>query len=106
MVMVEDISILYAFDLGGLFAVEAFLANSIVGDTNRSEQIRYNFRLRRNTLLISMGLFFISTIPVFWSWGIHITSSSGIPLRFMIWIIPLFLPIVRRYWKKRDKPPT
>jgi len=106
MVLVEDISILYAFDLGGLFAVEALLANSIAGDVSKSEQIRHNFRTRRNTLLLSMGLFFVSTIPVFWSWRIHISNSAGIPLRFMIWIIPLFAPIVRRYLKKRGQQLT
>ena len=103
MSLVEDISIAYAFDLGGLFAVTSLLSNFISMDTNKPEQIRSHFRKRRNTSLIIMSLFFISAIPVFWSWEFHVTSGNGVPLRFIIWMIPLFLAMVRRIWGKREK---
>jgi uncharacterized membrane protein len=101
MQLVEYTSIIYAFDLGGLFAIQAFLANSILKHKDIPEQTRRSFRLRRNTLLLSTALFFISALPVFWTWSIHI-GSGGAPLRLIIWLIPLLLPSMRRFLEKRQ----
>jgi uncharacterized membrane protein len=100
--LVEYTSVIYAFDLGGLFAIQAFLANIISTDKSKTEQIRRSFRLRRNTLLLSTALFFISALPVFWTWSIHI-GGGGAPLRLIIWLIPLLLPSTRRFLEKRQK---
>jgi uncharacterized membrane protein len=102
MPLVENISIVYAFDLGGLFAIQAFLSNSIIADKTKSEQVLRTFKLRRNTLLIGMAMFFISALPIFWSWTIQISSNFGIPLRFILWFITLFMPTVRRFWEHRE----
>jgi uncharacterized membrane protein len=103
MSLVENVSIVYAFDLGGLFAIQAFFASSILSDKNKPEQVIRGFRLRRNTQLIGMALFFISALPIFWNWTIHVGSIFGIPLRFVLWILTLFMPSIRRSWEKRGK---
>ncbi len=103
MSLVENASIIYAFDLGGLFAIQAFFANSILSDKNKPEQVIRDFRLRRNTQLIGMALFFISALPIFWTWTIQVDSNFGIPLRFILWILTLFMPSIRRSWEKRGK---
>jgi uncharacterized membrane protein len=103
MSFVENASIVYAFDLGGLFAIQAFFANSILSDKNKPEQVIRDFRLRRNTQLIGMALFFISALPIFWTWTIQVDSNFGIPLRFILWILTLFMPSIRRSWEKRGK---
>jgi uncharacterized membrane protein len=100
LLLVENASIVYAFDLGGLFAVEAFFAHAILADKNRPEKVLHTFRLRRNTLLIGMALFFVSALPLFWTLTIPINSSFGIPLRLVLWITILFMPTVRRFWEK------
>jgi uncharacterized membrane protein len=97
----ENASIVYAFDLGGLFAIQTLFANSILSDKNKPEQVIRDFRLRRNTLLIGMALFFISVLPIFWTWTIQVNNNFGIPIRFILWILTLFMPLIRRFWEKR-----
>jgi uncharacterized membrane protein len=103
MSIVENVSIIYAFDLGGLFAIQAFFANSILSDKNKPEQVIRDFRLRRNTQLAGMALFFISALPIFWTWAIPVGSSFSIPLRIILWISTLFMPSIRRSWEKHGK---
>jgi uncharacterized membrane protein len=103
MSLVENASIVYAFDLGGLFAIQAFFANSVLSDKNKPEQVIRDFRLRRNTQLIGTALFFISALPIFWNWAIQVDSNFGIPLRIILWVLTLFMPSIRRFWEKRVK---
>ena len=94
----EYVSILYAFDLGGLFGLQALLANMIIADKNRSEKLLHEYAGRRNAAITNALIFFISTLPFFWSWSIPINSQMHIPLRFVVWIVPLFLQNIRRLW--------
>jgi uncharacterized membrane protein len=91
----EPVSILYALDLGGLFVIQAFLANTVLADKNRPEAVLQRFKLQRITLLLSAAVFFVSTLPFFWSWRIEV-GGTVVPLRIALWIITLFLPRVRR----------
>jgi len=95
----EYVSILYALDLGGLFAIQAFFANSILADKNRPEKLLREYTGRRNATITVAVVFFISTLPFFWSWAIPINSQTHIPLRFILWIAPLFLHYIRRLWE-------
>lgn len=103
--LAENVSILYAFDLGGLFIIQAFLANAILADKSKPEKLLRTYRLRRITLLIGAGLFFFSTLPIFWVWTIQIGGIT-IPIRIVLWLIPLFLPSVRRHLEKKSYNPT
>lgn len=97
----EYLSIIYAFDLAGLFIVQAILANSILRNKTRPDHVLYHYKLMRNTLIVSVILLFISCLPIFWIWVIPI-YSGGIPLRFILWFIPILLaPTVRRLFEKQ-----
>ncbi len=97
----EYLSIIYAFDLAGLFIVQAILANSILTNKNHSNHVLYHYRLMRNTLIASVILLFVSCLPVFWIWVIPV-DGGGIPLRFILWFIPILLaPTIRRLFEKQ-----
>src|SRR5271169_1055334 len=44
----EYLSILFALDLGGLFAIQAFMANSILADKSRPTHLINHYQLLRN----------------------------------------------------------
>ena len=100
--MVENVSILYALDLGGLFVIQALLANSILSEKNKAEPVLQTYRLRRNVTIIGSAFFFISIFPFFWSWKVQ-ADGVNIPLRIIFWLIPMFLPSIRRLWERRIK---
>ncbi len=100
---VENVSVLYALDLGGLFLIQAVFANAVLSNKNDQSNIRYGYKLRRNTFLISSGFFFASTLPFFWNWSLTLGSGIGVPIRVVMWLIPLALPSARRLWERRNK---
>ena len=95
----EYVSIIYALDLGGLFAIQAVLANSILADKSRPEKLLREYVGRRNAAITAAVILFISTLPFFWSWSIPVNSQTHIPLRFVLWIAPLLVHNIRRIWK-------
>ncbi len=99
----EYLSILFALDLGGLFVIQAFMANSILADKTRPIHLLNHYKLLRNALIISAVIFFISSLPIFWTWALPINKNTLIPIRFFIWIIPLLLPAIRRFFEKENK---
>jgi len=98
----ENISILYAFDLGGLFLIQTFFANYVISDKSKPPEMLYYFKLRRNTFLISSAFFFVSVVPIFWSLRVTVSSFIDIPLRVVLWLAPLMLPFVRRLWERKN----
>jgi uncharacterized membrane protein len=98
--LAQNVSILYAFDLGGLFVIQTILANSILRDKTRVEPMLQRYKIRRNTLAISATIFFVSALPFFWSWIIQI-NGVHIPVRIILWLIPMFLPGIRRFWERK-----
>ena len=99
----QYISIIYALDLGGLFVILAFLANAILADKNRPLQVLYTYEARRYSEVFGAALFFISILPFFWIWKIPVGSTTSIPLRFILWLIPLFNSQIRRLWEHQLK---
>jgi len=94
----QNVSVLYALDLGGLFLILGFLAGSIIADDKAGEK-KTHFILQRNTQLVGAAIFFISILPFFWT--LQIPIGSGIPLRFILWLFTLFLHSIRRLLEKR-----
>ncbi len=101
--MLANTSIAYAFDLGALFAVQTFFAHSLITEQkqNLSPELIREYRFRRNTQLVSAGLFFVSALPIFWSLQIPLSSTSSLPLRFIFWFIPMFQPLFRHLRKQK-----
>jgi hypothetical protein len=92
----QNISIIYALDLGGVFTVQAFFASSVLTNKNRPEKLLRSYKFRGNMQLINAALFFISAVPIFWGLSIPISDSMSIPLRYTFWIIALFVQQIRR----------
>ena len=101
--LTQNVSIVYALDLGGLFGIQAFLADSILKEKNRPENVLQHYRLLRNAEIVSVAIFLASALPVFWTWAIRINSETVIPLRFLLWIVPLTLSFFRRLWERKNK---
>lgn len=97
-----DVSMLYAVDLGGLFVILSLLANSILSDKKRPEELLYHYAAMRNSQIVGAAFFFISVIPFFWTWAVPINSETSIPLRFILWMVPLFLHFIRRIWERQS----
>ena len=87
----QNVSLLYALDLGGLFAIQAFLSNSVLAELSGSCELREDFVHSRNQQVIAAGFFIISALPFFWTLAIPLGNSSNFPVRFILWIIPLLL---------------
>lgn len=73
--LVQSVSTIYPLDLGGLFVIEAFLANSVLADKNRPASVTRHYKLTRNTLIIGSIVFFVSALPIFWTLSITISNK-------------------------------
>ena len=100
--LAENVSILYAFDLGSLFVIQAIIGNSVLSDKTRSKILLQNYKVRRNNLAISAGIFFISTLSFFWTWSIQINDVK-VPIKIVLWLIPMFLPGLRHFWERKNE---
>jgi uncharacterized membrane protein len=100
LVMAQNVSILYAFDLGGLVTIQTFFTNSLISEKKKSipEQLLREYKLRRNLQLIIAVIFFASAIPVFWTWRIELSNIANTPLRLIFWFIALFLSVLGYRW--------
>jgi len=91
----QEVSTLYALDLAELYAVLALFAGFIASDKSRSEEVVRRFRTIRNTLIIAVAIFVLSIIPIFWTLTIPIGAGVSVPMRVILWIIPLLMhPII------------
>jgi len=102
LVMAQNVSILYAFDLGGLVTIQAFFTHSLISEKKKSipEQLLREYKFRRAYQLIIAVIFFVSTIPVFWTWRMELSNTANIPLRLIFWFIALFLSVLGYRWIK------
>jgi len=102
----QYVSIIYAFDLGGLFAILALFAGSLLSNKDRPTHVLRHYSLSRIMLITGALLFFASTLPFFWTLVIPINNSTRIPSRFLIWMIPLLLPFIRRVLERKAEHQT
>lgn len=105
--MAQNLSILYAFDLGGLVMIQTFFTSSLISEKEKSipEQLLHEYKYRRNLQLIIAVIFFVSAIPVFWTSRIELSDIGSIPLRLVFWFIALFFSVLgyRRIVPKTGK---
>ena len=94
-------STLFALDVGGMMLMLGLFCNEIATKDRKlvSMDLIETFRSERNVWLLSAAFFFVSAIPIFWSLQIN-----GIPIRFLIWVVPLALLLLesvhRRHLEK------
>jgi uncharacterized membrane protein len=98
----ENVSVLYAIDLAGLFLILAFFTHSLVDEEKKlvPKSLLLSYRRIRNFELLATAIFLISIIPIFWSLGITV-GNFFIRLRFIMWILTLFLRGVHRLYDAR-----
>jgi uncharacterized membrane protein len=95
----ENVSVLYAVDLAGLFLIMAFFTHSLADEDKKlvPQSLLLTYRRKRNFELLGSAIFLVSIIPAFWSLGI-LVGNSLIRIRFILWIFTLFLPAVRHLY--------
>jgi len=95
----ENVSVLYAIDLAGLFLILAFFTHSLADEDKKlvPPSLLLTYRRIRNFELLASVIFLLSIIPAFWSLGISV-DNSFIRLRFILWISTLFLPAFRNLY--------
>jgi uncharacterized membrane protein len=98
----ENVSVLYALDLAGLFLIMAFFTHSLVDEEKKlvPQSLLLSYKRVRNFELLASAIFLVSIIPIFWSLGITV-NNSFIRLRFIMWILTLFLRGIRRLYDAR-----
>ena len=96
----QNVSLIYALDLGGLFLILGLFDSAVSADTKQPENLRRHYRILRNTLLIGAAVFFISALPFFWTLAIPLNSSHALNLRFVFWIFALILSLIRRTYER------
>lgn len=90
--LLDYASTLFALDLGGLMAILAFFAHSLVLEEKQliSQDLMSTYKRLRNYLFLTATLFLLTALPEFWSW-----SVEGLPIRFYIWYAVLPISWIR-----------
>ena len=89
---------LFAADVGGMMLMLGLFCNEIATKDRKlvATNLIGTFRIERNGWLLSSAFFFASIVPTFWS-----VQIDGIPLRFLIWVVPLVLVWALRLYHQR-----
>ena len=98
----QNISLIYALDLGGLFAIQSFFSNCVLTELSSPNELRYDFSHSRNAQAVAAIFFFVSALPFFWVLAVPIGTAT-IPLRFILWIIPLFFHPIEELFEKASR---
>lgn len=94
------VSTLYALDLGGMMAILGFFALTLASEERGfvTKDFIEQFRREAYGLFVASGAFLISILPVFY------TTSLGPlgPVRYYIWVAPIFIVWVRRGLRAKE----
>jgi uncharacterized membrane protein len=83
----------YAVDLGVMMVILGCFT-LVLSDKERNlipKDMIKEFKAESITMFIAGGLFFISTLEIFWN-----PAPNGQPWRFYVWIVPFALAAIRR----------
>jgi uncharacterized membrane protein len=89
---------LYAIDMGSIFLIIAYFTHELTIEERKliPRELVRNYRLQRNTTIVSAALFLVSTLPIFWSFVIF-----GFQVRFILWMGTFLVWVVRREVERR-----
>ena len=95
--VVEYASLLFAADMAGLVFILAFFTNELAKEEKQfiSPELVKPFKRIRNIMLVSAIIFLITMVPQLWTLRI-----IGVPVRFLLWIIPLIVFYIARLPEK------
>ncbi len=94
-------SAVYGVDLGIMMAILGLFSLTLASEERALVSSEYSKRFRReaNGWFISSSAFFISAVPIFYTTDL---GSLG-PIRYYIWLIPLFTTWFRRASRRRSE---
>jgi uncharacterized membrane protein len=94
----ETTTAVYAIDMGLLFLIVAYFTHEVTIEERRliPNGLLRSYRLQRDATLVVVALFFVSTLPIFWSLVVF-----GVQARFLIWMATFATWIVRRQIERR-----
>lgn len=89
---------LYAADMSAIFVVTAYLIGELTKEERRliPRRLLRSYRLQAYGSLVAAALFLVSIIPIFWTLDVQ-----GLHIRFVLWMGPFFVMIVRRGLERR-----
>jgi len=82
----------YAVDLGSIFLILAYFTHELTREEKKliPKELIQKYRRQRNARIFAALLFYMSTLPIFWS-----LSILGIELRYILWLGALATWLVR-----------
>jgi uncharacterized membrane protein len=89
---------LYAVDMGSIFLILAYFTHELTMEERKliPRELLRNYRLQTNATIASAALFFLSTLPIFWS-----VSAFGLQSRFILWMATFPIGLIRREVERR-----
>ncbi len=105
----NNVSMLFAVDLAGMFLILAFFNHALADETKDIVPKSYlrEYKASRNFDLLMTGIFLVSMVPVFAEINLlQIVFGEGygvVPLRVFFWIAALILGLVRRLYSFKKK---
>jgi uncharacterized membrane protein len=89
---------LYAVDMGSIFLILAYFTHELTMEERKliPRELLRNYRLQTNATIASAALFFLSTLPIFWS-----LSAFGLQSRFILWMATFPIGLIRREVERR-----
>ena len=85
-------SAVYAVDLGSIFLILAYFTHELVRGQRKliHQELVRTHRQLRNAFLVAGAMFYVSTLPIFWSLAVF-----GEQVRFIIWLSTFAVWLVR-----------
>jgi uncharacterized membrane protein len=80
-----EVSSYYALDLASMNIIQAYFTHVLTLEEKNliPSDLRRQYRIARNFLLLGVAIFLISDLPIFW------TFINGVPIRIAMWILTL-----------------
>ena len=84
----NEVSEYYALDIAAMNVISAYFTHVLTLEEKNliPSDLRRQYRITRNLLLMGAAIFLVSLLPIFWN------AVYGLPLRVILWI--LTLPII------------
>jgi uncharacterized membrane protein len=95
-----EASLYYGLDIGGMNLILAYFTHLMTSEEKKlvPESMLHRFRVARNLLLLTAGIFLASTLPVFGG-----AAFSGLSLRVVLWICALPIIFIPRLFGSRGR---
>jgi len=93
----------YALDMGSIFLLLSYFTHELTVEDKKlvPKELLRKFRLMRNATIATAALFYVSTIPLFWTVAVY-----GVQLRVILWMCTFATFAARRGLEGRRHEPA